>query len=116
MKSLPLKIEVMQAHVAGRPVQITQDEGKTWRDVIAPEFNWGLCDYRIKPITRFNDLLFGDKFKTHKDAEAIAMKVNGYDVDCNGRVNMVWVEGETPGFTSPGSLDRINEDAEVIKL
>lgn len=51
------KIEVMKAYAEGRKIQVKERNGSNWRDygdILAPEWNWGDYDYRIKlePVYR----------------------------------------------------------------
>ena len=45
------KIEVMQAHVDGKTIEILSDLGKNvWNEIKSDIlWNWVVCEYRIKP-------------------------------------------------------------------
>lgn len=50
MKTLKEKIEVMQAALDGKEIQILICDGwDDWDNDTLPAFNWGANDYRIKP-------------------------------------------------------------------
>ena len=51
------KIEVMKAYAEGGKIQVKERNGSNWKDygdILAPEWNWGDYDYRIKlePVYR----------------------------------------------------------------
>ena len=45
------KIEVMQAYVDGKKIEINKylDNHKHWIDIKEPTWNWGINNYRVKP-------------------------------------------------------------------
>ena len=51
MKTLKEKIEVMQAFLDGKEIEIYNDvvDPCYWESIANPEFNWEYNDYRIKP-------------------------------------------------------------------
>ena len=54
-------IEVMQAYVDGKTIQVYDEEESTWIDSIGPAWNWTFGSYRVKPeplecwVTVYND-------------------------------------------------------------
>lgn len=42
------KINVMQAFLDGKPVEVQGLHSDVWTDIDDPVWNWDLCDYRIK--------------------------------------------------------------------
>lgn len=61
MKTLKEKIEVMQAYLDGKTIQDNiDDEWTDWEGEIAPHFNWGQIDYRIKPENKQVSYDFSD--------------------------------------------------------
>lgn len=52
MKTLKEKIEVMQAALDGKEIEVNRDDGEGWRSSFMPQnhaWEWGNYDYRIKP-------------------------------------------------------------------
>ena len=47
------RIEVMQAYVDGKELQVICRDMKTWEDVVDPNWEWGHLDYRVKPAPKF---------------------------------------------------------------
>lgn len=42
------KIEVMQAFLDGKPIESRSRANNNWGDCRMPNWDWGLCDFRIK--------------------------------------------------------------------
>lgn len=49
MKTLLEKIAVMQAAADGKVIQTDFQRAGTWVDNPSPTWDWGVCDYRVKP-------------------------------------------------------------------
>ena len=47
-------IEVMRAFLEGKEIQMYSHVNKKWEDNPNPSFQWGYCDYRIKPEEQTN--------------------------------------------------------------
>lgn len=47
-------IEVMRAFLEGKEIQMYSHVSKKWEDNPNPSFQWGYCDYRIKPEEEIN--------------------------------------------------------------
>lgn len=44
------KIEVMQAHLAGKTIQVRNVGANKWEDCVGgPHWNWATREYRVKP-------------------------------------------------------------------
>lgn len=53
------KIEVMQAYLDGKQIQIKVGDG--WKDIYyEPEWDWGIHDYRIKPEAKVRPYTFDE--------------------------------------------------------
>lgn len=48
VKETKKAIEVMQAYVSGKAIQVRAGISD-WKDSHGPHWNWGLCEYRTKP-------------------------------------------------------------------
>lgn len=51
------RIEVMQAYVDGKEIQVICRDMKTWEDVVDPNWEWGHLDYRVKPALSSDHLI-----------------------------------------------------------
>lgn len=85
------KIEVMKAYAEGKKIQIKERNSGNWRDygdILAPEWNWGDYDYRIKPEPTY---------RPYKDTEEM---IEDFKKRFNAKVPpyampMIWVRNKT---------------------
>jgi len=49
MRTINEMVAVMVAFKCGQKIQLTSDSRTQWMDVEAPNWNWSLYDFRIKP-------------------------------------------------------------------
>ncbi len=65
------KIAIMQAYVDGKTIQYDNNTGHMygWTDLKTPNWNWDLCDYRIKPEPRKIYMYYGDSRCFHNIAD-----------------------------------------------
>ena len=67
-------IEVMQAYVDGKTIQVYDDDHLTWIDSIGPAWNWNFGSYRVKPeplecwITVFDGRVVSKVHASEEDA------------------------------------------------
>ena len=72
MAELKKQIEVMEAHLAGMPIQWGTGEG--WHDLLAehPSWDWVFVDYRVKPEAKQKTLwinIYPSDAKSHTTKE-----------------------------------------------
>ena len=48
METTKVMIEIMQAHLDGKAIEVCMTGGKSWDVCKKPTWLWGNCDYRIK--------------------------------------------------------------------
>jgi hypothetical protein len=76
MKSLKEKIEVMQAALDGKEIEASEKNGK-WAEASAPNWDWHIYDYRIKPEPReffvnvYGDGLTGELYELKQTALSV---------------------------------------------
>jgi hypothetical protein len=74
---LKYRIEVEQAFLDGKKIQVQDDSNKTWYDTENPSFSWFLMSYRIKPESKTVPYSFEEL------CEAIKIHGNGLLINNN---------------------------------
>lgn len=60
MKTTQEKIAIMQAYEDGKKIEICGKTEKVWHNAILPDWNWAVCDYRIKQEPEYVPFTFED--------------------------------------------------------
>ena len=73
-------IEIMQAYVDGKTIQVYDEDHSTWVDSIGPAWHWGFSSYRVKPepLECWVRVLNDRKCSTCHDSQEDAAFTNGY--------------------------------------
>lgn len=80
MKTTKEMIEVMQAYLRGEEIETCiSGEQKKWFDNKNPAWNWGKCDYRVKPKKSYVQFYTPEEFleAQRKHGEVIVDKTSG---------------------------------------
>lgn len=48
-QSIESMIEVLQAYQAGKEIEFSRNDGKTWTEIGSPSWNFDIAQYRIAP-------------------------------------------------------------------
>lgn len=63
-QSIDSAIEVLQASKEGKEIHVFDTHKQEWKELIVPDFNFDLYEYRVKPVSEyapwdFNSILIG---------------------------------------------------------
>ena len=91
MEDTKRKIEVMQAYVEGKKIQVKACGASEWRDcILEPEWDWVSCEYRVKPE---------EQYRPYKDYhEMVDDFCERFGVNCHAyEMPMIWVKQKATG-------------------
>lgn len=60
MKTTKEKIAIMQAFEDGKKIELYSKTDNVWYSATSPDWNWAICDYRIKPEHEYVPFTFED--------------------------------------------------------
>jgi hypothetical protein len=77
-------VEVVQAHMDGKRIQVKPKDGRSWHDTLFPKWDFMGYEYRVKPeplvlwMLKRNGKLLGG-YHSEKGAAFAASQIGGYE-------------------------------------